>query len=414
MRKPLTVLTMVILSLGLLSLACSGLAPKPTPTPTPTNVPTQTPTPAPTNTPTPVPTNTPSPTPTYTPTPAVIVIEAGTFAEPDNFHLDETQSLDGKNTEGVDIVDAYSVTVDFIGTPLFVGAQVDLGMSASNEFSEALGPMAEMTGEEASESIEMYIDGDTMYMNLMGGWWMVPVDASDEQQTFDEMMGPLQHSVSIWLSWLKSATLVGEEDFNGQLARHYTFTEADLATEKLPQGMTVEEASGDLYATVNENHVVRLEIALTGENLVSPENQAAVQESGEEPKIALQSGTMATIIDVSQIGQVKAGVPQEVLQVVSLPQILPTPADAQQTMGVELTLYGVHLRMYNFSSQQSMAQAAESYKEALEQAGWEQKEAQEQGEQFMYNYALAGSLLEVTISVDEEGVTTIMLMLTEA
>jgi hypothetical protein len=397
--KNLRWIVIVVLVAGLaLSLAACG-GEEPTATPVPTEVgaaptdssapePTDTPLPPPTDTPPSEPADTPLPEPTTEPEPEPEGgegFDAALLEQPNNldsFRSTVEISWQGVLTDGTDVSNSMVMLFEFVRDPL---AQ---HISIAGEF-----PGMEELGMEEGATLDIYVIEGMMYMNLFGGWMQMPAEedtADIGDMAFvatDEMIGELQ-----------DAKYEGKETYNGIETKHYSFDESSFSSEDAPEGMEIEEASGNIYIAVEGNYVVHMDVTMSGSNLEIP--------TGEGSDM-LQGGSMTIMVDLSDINEsFTIEVPPEAKESGGMPEDIPLPPDAEEVSNL--------MGMITFQSPTSSEEIAEFYKTQMPENGWTETSVEEFSGMYMMEYSKEGRTASFIISLDSDtGNTSVLITVSE-
>jgi hypothetical protein len=350
----------------------------------------------PSNTPLPPPpTDTPPPSPAATPLPqltqapgttAGTALDVPSLEEPvnlDSFRSSLDISWQGTYTDGRQVSQAMAVDVDFVREPLAEH------VSLSGDF-----PGMEDLGLAAGDSLDMYVVEGVMYMKLFGTWVQTPADLGSLNA---EQMASV--ATSDVLNGLGDANFAGTLDYNGVETNHYTFDESSFAPEDLPNGMTIDEADGNVYVAVDGDYVVHMDVTMSGSNLELPTG---------EPGAMLQSGTMNVAVDLSDINQpLSIQVPDEALSSGAPPEDIPLPDDAE-----DLQVIGF-MGMITFQSAEGPEEVAAFYETEMPNNGWTQVSADQTGGTLNQEYSKGERRVSLVIKTDTDTHKTSVLITTE-
>ncbi len=390
--------------LALLLSACNGAAA--TPTSTPTLPPTNTPIPAtPTTPPTATPTKTPipaTPTPTWTPAPPIVFSTDLVRAPKDFSSLEMTVSM---KYDGIDIDDKNitgnldaKVGINLKTSELYVTAS-GTGTGNLMGLGDLLGGLGSGAGGGA---IEMYLTGGEMYMNIMGSWLMISAKALSDEPLDKSLADSIFKDYADISAWLKSAKYVGMETVNGVPTHHFSYDQSNLDLTKLPEGMVIDKASGDLFVAVEGSYIVRSSGKFSGKNLGTPGTtmQAATIKEGN-----LEYTN--NLISLNKLITVK--IPDTAKEGVKPPADIPVLSGSVQIAGGSIMGFTI----YTFTTEKTPQDAATFYKAELVKQGWKLSKSDETGEQLSFSYTKDARSMELSIGPDATtGKNTINIMLT--
>lgn len=292
------VLTLCVVVIVLLAMA-TACGPEPTPTevvlaPTDTSVP-------PTDTPTP-----PEP------------LDPSTLVPPgdlESFVFTEEISWEGTAPNGAEASYQSSTIVTYVGDPQ--------AFQITGTSNEPTMQMALAAAGVEGDTMDMYFVEDSMYIPVLGSWVQVSLDVPESMIGLGELPFDPEHltfpQAYTITQWLDIAPYEGPETYNGIDAMHYSFDETAFNLDLLPAGMEVEEASGNLYVTVEGGYLLHMDMTLSGTGLV-------LAAEAEEP--TLSEGTLDYTSDLSSINEsLTIELPEEVVRATSLPEDIPVPPD---------------------------------------------------------------------------------------
>lgn len=245
-----------------------------------------------------------------------------------------------------------------------------------------------------------------MYVPIMGNWNMIALDAPTSMiEVEDVPFNPetiVEDAFGEFLTivqWLNAASYERPETDGGMDVDRYSFDEKDVNSGRLPDGMVVEEASGDLYVMVEEGYLVGLDMTLSGQNL-------SLSEDREEPM--LSEGTVVYHFDLSEINQpLTIELPEESLRDTEMPEDIPLPEDAIPSM--VFNMMGV--QQFSFSSDSQAGEVADFYRSAMPENGWTEVSATEEVDYYQLEYSKDDRSLSISIVGDAaEGKTGIDIM----
>jgi hypothetical protein len=400
------IVLVILLTSLVLGLAACGEKAAPTAVPTEVSrAATDTPVPEPTDTPVP-PTDTPEPTDTPVPstdTPEPTAepaedLDVGGLEQPadlDSFRTNFVVSWDGTAADGSEVLGSMELFIEFVREPL---AQ---HISIGGDF-----PGLEELGMAEDTTLEIYVVGDTMYMNLFGSWLQMPADEESTAQ-FEEMAFVASEDM---LQDLKDATYEGRETYNGIETKHYSFDETSFDPADL-EGMEIEEASGNAYIAVEGNYLVHMDVSMTGTNLQLP--------TGEADQ-TLQNGTMEIIVDLHDINEpFTIELPEEALSSEGLPFAVPEPGedmpadvpipeDAQE-------LFASSSGLITFKSPSSTEELASFYQAKMPEKGWTEVKVEQIADLFDLEYQKDNRTATLTIAPasDASNLATVFITIVE-
>jgi hypothetical protein len=371
----------ILLASLVLGLAACGEEAAPTAVPTQVGqAATDTIAPEPTDTPVP-PTDTPEPTEE----PAED-LDVGGLEQPadlDSFRTTFVVSWNGTAADGSEASGSMELFIEFVREPL---AQ---HISIGGDF-----PGLEELGVAEDTTMDIYVVGDTMYMNLFGSWLQMPADEESTAQ-FEEMAFVASEDM---LQDLRDTTYEGRETYNGIETKHYSFDETSFDPADM-QGMEIEEASGNVYIAVEGNYLVHMDVSMTGMNLQLP--------TGEADQ-TMQDGTMEIVVDLHDINEpFTIELPEEALSSEGLPfgvpepgedmpADIPIPEDAQE-------LFASSSGLITFESPSSTEELASFYQAEMPKNGWTEVKVEQIADLFDMEYRKDNRTATFTIASPSEG-----------
>jgi len=382
----------IVLAALTIGLAACGDSESPQPTEA-VEAPTNTPLPQPTNTPLPPPTNTAPPAPTEdttaagedTPQPPSgdQGFDVGGLGQPedlDSFRSTMVLSWQGTTADGAEVSESMMIAVEFQREPLAEHVTI-LG-----DF-----PGMEDLGLEGDQALEMYIVDDLMYMNLFGSWIQAPADegglgAEDMAfMTTEDMLGDLE-----------DANYEGTTTYNDIEVEHYSFDETSFSAANMPEGMDVEEASGNIYVAADGNYLVHMDMSMSGANLELPTG-----ESGD----TLQDGSMEITVDLSDINQpINIELPEEALASGQPPDDIPVPDNAEDLQIVDF------MGMITFLSPLTPEEVADYYIAEMPNNGWTEVSLDQMTDMHSLEYSKEARTASILITSDTEtGKTSVLI-----
>lgn len=358
-----------------------------------------------TNTSVPNPTDTPLPPPSATPQPEATEVLEPTESSPPSIEPSDTQGLDlgglqqpsdldsfrsnltiswqGTYTDGTEVSESMMVDVEFVREP---PAQ---HVSISGDF-----PGMEDLGMEEGQALEMYVAEGMMYMNLFGSWLQAP--AEEGGLDADEMAFVATEEM---LKGLQDAEFQGTTTYNGIEADHYTFTETSFSPDDMPEGMDVEEASGNIYIAQDGNYVVHMDVTMSGANIELP--------TGEAGQV-LQAGTMEVIVDLTDINEpITIQVPEEAQASGQPPDDIPLPDNAEDVQVLDF------MGMITFYTESTSQEVAEFYQAEMPNYGWSEETVEQMGDTFSLEFVKSIQTAAFLISLDTETNQTSVLITVE-
>ena len=358
--------------------------------------PSDTPVPPPTDTPPPPPTDTPVPPPTEAAEPAeepaapasdtegeLDLAMLGQAEDLDSFRSTMILSWQGTSSDGTEVSESMRIDVEFVREP---SAQ---HVSISGNF-----PGMEDLGLGGEEVLEMYVVDDMMYMNLFGSWIQMPadeggLDAEDMAFIATEDM----------LNGLEDAEYEGTKTYNGIEVEHYSFDEGSFSAADMPEGMDIEEATGNVYIAKDGGYLVHMDMVMSGANLDLPTGD------GEE---MLQNGSMELTVDLSDINQpINIVVPEEALASGQAPEDIPIPDNAEDVQIVDF------MGMITFLSPQTPEEVADYYIAEMPNNGWTEESLDQMEGMHSLVYSKGDRRASILITVDDDTGQTAVLITTE-
>ncbi len=282
-------------------------------------------TPVPSSTNTPVPTNTAAPT--VTPTPNVI-FNAKVFPginDLPSFREDAKFTFKGTRQDGTTVDEEREIVVEIVkdSSEEYIRVRVS-GLTAAGQNTP---------GDRQNAEVEFYLKGQKFYTNIMGNWLMMDYNligdiepeinvlfetlVQREIKLFDGVM-----FVSSAKEWLNSPVYKKTTLYNGEPAHHFIFDEKGIVPSKLGEDVSIEKASGEIYLSTEDSHLIHMEFTFTGKNLTNV--------TGAKNELA--AGTVKIIADHTMVNQIKEiTIPDAVIEKAQPPAELAflTPKDAQ-------------------------------------------------------------------------------------
>ncbi|MGD8805283.1 MAG: hypothetical protein PVH65_05505 [Chloroflexota bacterium] len=362
-------------------LADTPLPPADTPVP-----PTETPVPP---TPTPMP---PTATPTPEPTPTPQMIDPSALALPedlDTFVLTQSESWDGVGPDGEALSYGTDLTAQFVRDPeaLYVRA-----MSDDPDAAEAMQLMGSADG-----SLEIYFIGGLLYAPIMGGWMQIPVDVPGTMIQADEVpfnptnvMDEAFGEFATVVQWLESAEYQGEETFAGMAVERYAVDESSFNLDRLPAGMAIEAADGQLYVMAEGGALVGLELTISGIDLAL---------EADQDQVTLSEGTVTYGFELSDINEpLTIELPEEALLTTQLPEDIPLPEEALQA-GV-FNMMG--FQFFSFLIESPAEDVAAFYRGAMPENGWSEAGVTEAEGDYSLTFTKDDRVLEISIFAEAQ------------
>lgn len=349
-------------------------APQNTDTPVP---PTDTPVP-PTDTPVP-PTDTPTPEPTEEPAAGLDLSGLADLTALSSYRSHMSISMEGTSA-GEDISGTFDMMIEFTNNPPAQHVTITAeGIEGAEEFG----------------NIEMYVVGDTMYIQLGEQWMSTPAegDPLSEMDMFSS-----EELLKDTCGWQKE----GDTEINGIKVHHWTIVKEDLegclSGEQLAELGDVMELSGDLYIAAEENYVVKMSVLYEGENMTSL--------LGEEEG-SLEKGRMQVTMEMFDVNQpFTIEVPEAATAGSGLPDDIPAPEDAEQLSSM--------MGFITFMSASSPAEISEFYQAEMPKNGWTEVSTDEMAGMFILEYSKEGRSASLMISPDSEsGKTSVLITVAE-
>lgn len=335
-----------------------------------------------------VPTETPLP-PTYTPTPTTEPLDPSTLVPPqdlDSFVFTEEISWEGTAPDGTEASYQSSTIVKYVADP-----QAFQLTATSNE------PQMEMAlalmGAEG-DTMDVYFVEGSMYIPVLGSWMQVSpdvpaslIDLGELPLDPEDLTFPDAYTIT---QWLDVAEAVGPDTHNGVEVEHYSFDETAFDLELLPDGMAVQDASGNLYVTVEGGYLLHMDMTLSGTGLV-------LSAEAEEP--TLSEGTLEYVSDLTSINEpLTIELPEEAVQATSLPEDIPVPADAVRLMAFDM----MGMKLFMVATDSPAAEVAEFYRAEMPENGWTESSVAEDAGAFAFTYTQDGRSVDLEIGTDPE------------
>jgi hypothetical protein len=307
--------------------ATSTLSLSTTDTPTLTSPPTDTPMPA------------PSPTDTLTPTPSQPVFDPAALG--DNRELASfILTRKDKTTGGGEVIETKD-TLGYIKEPF---SAYSLG-----------------TTPYGNRDPKYMIDGRFYEKNSNENFWNISMEPDPTDVDF-WLQSPADMREGYPMYLVNSAQFVGQEDFQGIPANHFTFDQTDLSEQSDPTGTyKIEKAQGDLYLSQDGNYLLQFHLKQTG-NVYSPAGSSGYVHGVREFTEELSSINQLTEITLP---------PDYLALKLELDPGLPVPAGAalhalnHSNDGRKYTLYD-----YFMPATVSKSDFLEFYQNLLQTNGW--------------------------------------------
>lgn len=282
----------------------------------------------------------------------------------DSYRLLEYTAWDGVDAEGEEVSSQVTTTIEFTREPPAMHMSV---ATDAQEMAEAM----EMLGFEG-DGIEVYMHEGSMYIWMFGGWMQMSLDALTMGFGLGELpfnSGEMDFSSTYTMTqWIKDATYLGQEAYQGQQTNHYALDNDSFDLAALPAGMEVEEVSGDLYAAIEGNYVVHMDMTLRGSNVTMP---------GQPDEALLSEGTLIYQSSFSAINEsFSIELPEEVAEAAKPPEDIPVPKDARQVLG--MNMFGAS--MFALLTEARPEEAIAFYRTEMPKFGWTEVPLREQDE----------------------------------
>jgi hypothetical protein len=336
----------------------------------------------------------PTPTPTPTPEP----LDPSSLVPPedlDSYLFTEEILWEGTAPDGSEASFQTSTVIEYVREPM----AMHIGVTSNEpEMAMALGLMG-MEGD----TMDLYVIEGSLYMPVFGSWMQVSLDAPESMMDLDEMPFDLEDlgfgEAYTMTQWLEQAEYEGEETHNGLQVIHYSFDETAFNLDLLPAGMEVEEASGNLYVTVEGGYLVRMDMTLSGSSL-------GLSVASEEPTLA--EGTLEYVADLSSIGEsITVDLPGDVVEATRLPEDIPIPDDASQMMALDM----MGIRAFVLVSDSPPEAVADFYRTEMPENGWTETNATEDAGTYTFEYTQDDRSVELEIGTDTDfGKTAIFIV----
>lgn len=338
----------------------------------------------------PKPTNTPpatdTPVPTDTPIPADTPEIVG------DIELD-TDALSGP----VDL-DSYRSTMQIAITGIVNDQPVEQAIDFVIEYtSDPLAQHVVMSGsgfQEAAgagvDAIEMYVVGDTMYMQMGEEWLSMP---ATEGEIISQGLVTPGTLVEDTCGWKKA----GDTDIEGVQVQHWTLSKEDMAGCMTPDDLLamgqLTAAGGDIYVAEDGDYVVQMDLFFEGENL-----DLGI-EATDEP---VGQGRMEIHFKMTDVNQpFTIELPEGALASSSMPEDIPIPADAEEVNN----MFG----MISFMSASTPQEIADYYQAEMPNNGWTEVSSEELGGMFMLEYTKDGRTASLMVNTDDSGKTSVLI-----
>jgi hypothetical protein len=247
-------------------------------------------------------------------------------------------------------------------------------------------------GTEGALRTEMYVLQDQTFMQVGDDWFSSPADGDTPLD--DAGLMTTADMLDGTCGWARQGNL----EHNGYEVDHWTLTYSDLsaciAAEKLAEMGGITDVRGDLYVTVDSNHIVHLDLTFEGQDL-------ALGVGSAEDRV--EEGLVKFTFEMTDVNQpFTIQVPEAALSSSAVPEDIPVPADAEQVSN----LFG----MITFLSVSSPRQVADHFETSMPSYGWTQVNAEEYGGMVVLNYAKGGRTASLMIGTDQEtGLTSVLI-----
>ena len=247
-------------------------------------------------------------------------------------------------------------------------------------------------GSEEALRTEMYVLQENTFMQIGDEWFSTPAD--DEPSLDDAGLVTTADMLDGTCGWIWQGTV----EYHGLTVDHWTLTYEDLAAcipaEKLAQMGGITDASGDLYVTVDGNHIVHLVLVFQGQDL-------ALGVGSAEDRV--EEGMVRFTFEMTDVNQpFTIQVPEAALASGAMPEDIPVPEDAEQVSN----LFG----MITFLSASTPRQVADHFETSMPGHGWTQVSGDEFGGTLVLEYAKGGRTAGLMISIDEAtGLTSVLI-----
>jgi len=334
-----------------------------------------------------VPTSPPKPTdtpvPTLVPTSAVeeelVPDQVLKVTDLNSYRAAMDLTWQGTMTNGQEIEAAMNMMMEYVREP-------------RAEHISIYGTSLAAQGYTADQPLEMYVIGDTTYMNVMGLWMQAP--SSDSTEGLGDTFLMTSDDV---LKNAKNAKYEGRETVNGVETKHYSFDEEALDSADMA-GSKIERAEGDVWLAVDGNYVVKMDTTMFGKEMGVP------TETGNE---TLADGSMHMVMDVTDVNKpITIEVPPEALEAGRPPEDLPIPDGAAEVTSV----FG----MITYNTAKTAQEIHDFYKVEMPNNGWTETSDEAFGDLFMMEYTKNGSTANITITADSQsGKTSVMITIQE-
>ncbi len=337
----------------------------------------------------------PAPTDTPAPTPILEPLEPSRLAPPedlDSFVFTEEVSWEGTAPDGTEVSYQSSTIITYVGDPM---AFQITGTSNEPYMQMAL----EAAGAEGNTMDAYFVEG-SLYIPVLGSWMQVSLDAPTSATGLGELPFDPEHltlgDAYTVTQWLDVAEAVGSETYEGIDVEHYRFDETAFNPDLLPTGMEVEEASGNLYVTVEGGYMLHMDMTLSGTGLV-------LSAEAEEP--TLSEGTLVYRADLSSINEpVAIELPEEAVQATLLPEDIPVPADASQWMAYDL----MGAKSFLFASDSSPEDVAAFFRVEMPENGWTESSAAEEAGAYAFMYIRDDRSVKLDFGPDDDSDKTLV------
>lgn len=247
-------------------------------------------------------------------------------------------------------------------------------------------------GSEEALRTDMYVLQENTFMQVGDEWFSSPADG--DPSVNDAGLMTSADMLDGTCGWIRQGTV----EHDGLTVDHWTLTHEDLVAcitaEKLAEMGGITDASGDLYVTVDGNHIVHLDLVFKGQDL-------ALGVGSAEDRV--EEGLVRFTFEMTDINQpFTIQVPEAALASGAMPEDIPVPEDAEQLSN----LFG----MITFLSAATPRQVANHFETGMPGYGWTQVSADEFGGTIALEYAKGGRTASLMIGTDQEtGLTSVLI-----
>lgn len=390
MKHTKSIMVALLLFALVASLAACGAEPEPAATavePAATTAPEPTTAPPPTDTSAPPPTDVPEPT-------------AETPVQAPEEELPEGAGLNLGELSSSSELSSYRATMTMKVSGTRGGEAVENSMVILMEYtSDPQVQHIQMTGQlmegvDTGGVIEMYQVEGTTYIQFGDQWLSVP--SSEEMSANMAFVDP-DDLIDDNCGWKQQR----DTDYEGIETLHYTLSTEDakkcMAAEKWAEASDLTEASGELYVAKDGNYIVHMEMLLAGTGLEA--------DLGTEEEL-LDDGRMEIIFDMRDVNQpFTIDIPEDALASGQMPEDVPIPEGAAEVSNA----FG----MITYNTTQTPAEISDYYKAQMPANGWTEVSVQDFSGMFMLEYSKDGRTANFTITGDDSGETSVLIMLQE-